>query len=366
VLFRSPGTVVAVSAPPATESLHGAARGSLANLVGTAFTGAAGLGTTWLVARGLGTHGAGAFFAATAGFVLAGGVAKLGTQTSLVYWPARLRALGTPELVGRCLRLALWPVAGLSTAIAVVLWHAGGLTAVLAPLLPAAALSDAVLAATRGYRLMRPTVWYDRILRPLMQLTGLAALTLAHATPGAFALLWALPYVPTLALAAHALPRRSRTNGARPARSVPPFVLDRRGDGLARGYWRFTAPRAVASVAQLALQRVDVILVAALAGLPAAALYAVAGRFVVLGQFVNQAISQAIQPRLAESLSTGDLAATRRLYQQGTAWLVLATWPLYLLVAGYAPVYLALFGRQYARGATVSTLLALTMLVATG
>jgi O-antigen/teichoic acid export membrane protein len=358
-----PDTVVAVSAAvasPATPTTDGLRRASLANLAGTAFTGAAGLGTTWLVARGLGAHGAGAFFAATAGFVLAGGVAKLGTQTSLVYWPARLRALGTPELVGPCLRLGLWPVAGLSTAIAVGLWHAGGLTAVLAPLLPAAALSDALLAATRGYRLMRPTVWYDRILRPALQLAALTALTLLHATPAAFALGWAAPYIPTLALAARALPRRSRTNGGTNRAARAPFVLDR------RGYWRFTAPRAVASVAQLALQRIDVILVASLAGLAAAALYAVAGRFVVLGQFVNQAISQAVQPRLAESLSTGDLAAARRLYQQGTAWLVLATWPLYLLVAAYAPVYLALFGRHYATGATVTTLLALTMLVATG
>ena len=48
------------------------------------------------------------------------------------------------------------------------------------------------------------------------------------------------------------------------------------------------APRALASVAQLALQRVDVLLVAALAGLAPAAVYAVAGRFVVLGQFANQ------------------------------------------------------------------------------
>ena len=82
----------------------------------------------------------------------------------------------------------------------------------------------------------------------------------------------------------------------------------RNGPRCGRDFWRFTGPRALASVAQLALQRVDVLLVAALGGLAAAAVYAVAGRFVVLIQFANQGISQSVQPRLAEALATGDTA----------------------------------------------------------
>jgi O-antigen/teichoic acid export membrane protein len=195
---------------------------------------------------------------------------------------------------------------------------------------------------------MRPTVSYDRILRPALQLAGLAAVAAIGAPAAAFALAWALPYVPTLLLAWRTLP------------------ASRGGSGFpVREFWTYSATRGVAGIAQLALQRVDIVLVGALAGLPAAALYAVAGRFVVLGQFVNQAISQAIQPRLAESLSTSDTAAAKAYYQQGTAWLVLATWPLYLLVGGYAPVYLALFGPDYAAAAPVTALLAAAMLVAT-
>ncbi|MDT4989053.1 MAG: hypothetical protein QOI74_3147 [Micromonosporaceae bacterium] len=342
--------------PAADRALGLVARGGLANLAGAAFTGAAGLATTWLVAHGLGTAAAGGFFAATAVFVLAGGLAKLGTQTSLVYWPARLRALGRPDLVWRCLLIGLGPVAVTGTLIGVALWTRGGLLALLAPLVPAAALSDATLAATRGYRSMRPTVAYDRIFRPALQLVALTALYLTDAAPGAYALAWAAPYLPTLLLAAHALLTLTRRDrGAEAGEDIR----------LGTAFWRFSAPRALAGVAQLGLQRVDVILVAALAGLPAAALYAVAGRFVVLGQFTNQAISQSVQPRLAERLATGDMAGARLLYQQGTAWLVLATWPMYLLVGAYAPVYLALFGPSYRAGATITTILAATMLVAT-
>jgi O-antigen/teichoic acid export membrane protein len=342
--------------PPPVDAatMRGVARGGIAGLLGTVFTGVAGLGTTWLVARGLGAHHAGAFFTATAAFVVAGGVAKLGTQTSLVYYPARLRALGAADEVRRCLRVALVPVGLVSGLIGIGLWWTGGLLAVLAPLVPAAALSDAVLAATRGYRQMRPTVVYDRILRPALQLAGLGSLCLVHGSPGWFALAWAAPYVPSLLLGLRTLGRLSRPVG-NPGSST----FD------TREFWAYSGTRGVAGIAQLALQRVDVMLVAVLAGLPAAALYAVAGRFVILGQFVNQAISQVIQPRLAETLSTGDTVTARHYYRTATGWLVLTSWPLYLLVGAYAPVYLALFGPDYARAGAVTTVLAAAMLVAT-
>jgi O-antigen/teichoic acid export membrane protein len=111
---------------------------------------------------------------------------------------------------------------------------------------------------------------------------------------------------------------------------------------------------------------VDVLLVAALGSLPAAALYAVAGRYVVLGQVVSGGLAQAVQPRLAERLAVGDVAGVRTLYQQATAWQMLAAWPLHLLVAANAPVYLGLFGPAYRDGARVVWVLAAAMLVATG
>jgi O-antigen/teichoic acid export membrane protein len=148
----------------------------------------------------------------------------------------------------------------------------------------------------------------------------------------------------------------------------PPGARVRRGERrrLRREFWRFTGPRALASVAQLALQRVDVLLVAALGGLTAAAIYAVAGRFVVLIQFANQGISQSVQPRLAEALATGDRETANHLYQTATGWLVLVTWPINFLVILLAPVYLGLFGDAYPQGAEVVVVLACAMLVATG
>jgi O-antigen/teichoic acid export membrane protein len=87
---------------------------------------------------------------------------------------------------------------------------------------------------------------------------------------------------------------------------------------------------------------------------------------VVAVQFANQGISQSVQPRLAEALATGDRAAANALYQSATGWLVLTTWPVHLLVIGYAPVYLGVFGDAYRDGAAVVVVLASAMLVATG
>ncbi|MCA2215679.1 MATE family efflux transporter [Jidongwangia harbinensis] len=376
--------MTATTAPGTGTGTRGVARGGLAGMAGSALAGATGVVVTWVVARVLGPEEAGAFFAATAAFVLIGGVAKLGTQTSLVYWPARLRATGREHLLGTCLRTGLVPVAVLAAVLAVAMWvgapaiarltaadsphvvagHTAGLR-MLAVFLPLQALTDALLTATRGYRAMRPTVVYDRILRSALQLllvgaVGVGTLWTAASLPW-FALAWAAPYLPVTVLAAYALRRTYRAGR-------PDAVRTRRREraGLRRDFWRFTGPRAVASVAQLALQRVDVLLVAVLGGLAPAAVYAVAGRFVVLVQFANQGVSQSVQPRLAEALAVGDRRAANHLYQTATGWLVLVTWPLLLLVVLFAPVYLSLFGAGYVTGVPVVVVLAAAMLFATG
>jgi O-antigen/teichoic acid export membrane protein len=359
---------------PAIESpggmLRGAARGGVANLAGTVCTGLAGVGVTWLAARALDPHAAGAFFAATATFGLGVTVAKLGVQTSLVYWPARMRAIGDLSRFAACLRVAMIPVAVTAVLVSAGLFFAADLlpgrpelVRALAVFLPAAAFTDVLLSTTRGLRVMRPTVLLDRVMRPAAQLALLALVWSAGWGEQLFAALWALPYLPTALLAGVALGRRYAT--VRDVRTETPDRVDIDVDFTPRRFWAFTAPRAVASLAQMALQRVDVLIVAAMAGLAPAAMYAVAGRFVILGQFVNQGVSQAVQPRLAERLAVGDTAGANLLYRQATAWVVLVCWPLYLLVYTYAPLYLGLFGAHYADGAGVVRVLAAAMLLAT-
>jgi O-antigen/teichoic acid export membrane protein len=118
-------------------------------------------------------------------------------------------------------------------------------------------------------------------------------------------------------------------------------------------------------VAQIVLQRLDIVLVAVISGPAQAAVYAAATRFLVAGQLANAALIQAAQPQLSHLFGIGDRAAAGAVYQATTAWLIVLTWPLYLLSALFGPQLLAVFGRSYRDGATVVVILALAMLLAT-
>src|SRR5690606_33429882 len=137
----------------------------------------------------------------------------------------------------------------------------------------------------------------DRILRCGLQVTGLAVLALLslwwQVPPAGWVLGWALPYLPVLLLAGYAAAathrRYLRRRGPSAAEAAPAGERVGPTGAIGLAFWRYTGPRALASWLQLALQRLDIVLVAGIAGPLAAALYTVAGRFIVVGQLTNQA-----------------------------------------------------------------------------
>jgi len=116
------------------------------------------------------------------------------------------------------------------------------------------------------------------------------------------------------------------------------------GEATARGFWRFTGPRALANLAQITIQRIDIVLVAIMRGPAEAAVYTAATRFLVLGQFANTALNQSAQPRFAELFAVDDRRGANVVYRATTAWLIMLTWPLYLLAVIYGPEVLSIFG----------------------
>ena len=294
----------------------------------------------------------------------------------------------------------------------------------LALALPFATLLDTFLGASRGYRDMRPTVMVDRIGRSLIQCLAVSAAA-AAGSAALLAPLWAVPYIPAAAVAWLWLrrirrrrpPRRRvtlemitgvRANGqaaagqARPGqaaitRAAPggadsgqsaagPAVPAQPAAGPAvpagsrprsriasrqlananpRGFWLFTVPRGLSTLAQITIQRIDIVLVAIMRGPAQAAIYTAATRFLVVGQLGNAAISMAAQPRFTEMFAVGDRRGANIVYQATTAWLVILTWPLYLLAVIYGPQLLVIFGHSYRAGDTVMIVLGLTMLLAT-
>jgi O-antigen/teichoic acid export membrane protein len=370
-----------VRAPDQAErtGLRYLASGALLNLFGAGVSAVASLLLVVVITRNFPKSEAGVVFSATSLFLVALAVAKLGTSTGLVYFISRFRALGTPHRIAGVVRSAFVPVLVVSclaggaafafaphVADVLVSGEQGsllGIVRILAIFLPLAALFDTCAAATRGFREMRPTVYVDRLGRPLTQLV-LVALASTTDSVVLLVLAWAGPYLPA-AVVSWLWLRRLRRRGIGTPPSAQPSDEPAEVDPASAGFWRFTAPRTIASIAQMTIQRLDIILVGMFRGPVEAAIYTAATRFLVIGQLGIQSINMAAQPRMAELLAVEDRERANTMYRIATAWTVAVTWPIYILSALFAPLLLTVFGRGYPDGAGVVVLLSCTMLLAT-
>jgi O-antigen/teichoic acid export membrane protein len=356
------------------------ARGGALSLVGAGVSALANVGLVVLVARGFSKAEAGVFFAATSVFLLALATAQLGTQTGLVYFISRFRVLDQRHRIRQAIAVALTPVGVVGLVLSIGLFAFAPSLAglfidgppgqfatylrVLAAFLPIAAFAEPLLAATRGFRTQRPTVLIENIGRPLSQVVLTIVVVAAASTPW-LGLAWALPYLPAAVLAWLWL-------GSLLGAAGPPVDRDLAGhhrssstpEGGAGEFWRYTWPQTFTVIAQIALQRLGILLVAALSGPAQAAVFTAATRFLVVGQLANASIGTTLQPQLGEQLALGNRAEARTLYETATAWLVLIAWPLYLLCAVFAAPMMAVFGRGYEGGTEVILVLTGAMLVA--
>jgi O-antigen/teichoic acid export membrane protein len=354
------------------------ARASGLNLAGAAVSTVAGLALTVVVTRGASKEIAGLYFALGSVYLILIAAARLGTETGAVYRVAQLQARGEQSRVRACVRVAMAPIVVFSVLLAVVLWFnaspladlLGAKTApgavaaiqIFSVFLPAGVIGIVALSVGRGLGTTMPYVAMERILRPALQLiVAFLVVTVAtkHASAG-LALSYVAPYGVTLfislAWSVRLRKRAERRAGVQPAATT--------SDDWAQ-FWRYTGPRAGTGMAQLALQRLDVILMAALRGPAEAALYTAATRLLVIGQLGSQSLSMAVQHRFSAMLSAKNFADANRLYQMTTAWLIVMTWPLYLTWALFAYQVTGIFGRGYSSAGSVGVILALAMLVGT-
>lgn len=353
------------------QSLRRAARGSVLTLSGSAVAALAGFALTLVITRFSSQVEAGLFFSATSFFLLATGLARLGTGTGLVYFVSGARARGQAELARPYMRTAAVPVLVVSCGVGLGLFlGADALGRVLSPerpaefaawmqvlawAVPVAAVANLALAGTQGLGTMKALAALEQVGRPVGQFLLVVAVLVWVGDPSLLPAAWAAVYVPVAVFAWwwwHRLAARAPSRGP-VARS------------LAAPFWSFSAPRALAAVTQMAMQRFDIVLVGALAGLEEAAIYTAATRFLVLGQIAGRALALSVQPLLGEALARGDRDDARSLYQVVTAWLVLGTWPLYLALIVCAPLALQVFGDGYQQAAPALYLLCSVMLVAT-
>ncbi|MEO3860409.1 MATE family efflux transporter [Acrocarpospora sp. B8E8] len=247
----------------------------------------------------------------------------------------------------RMVVVALGPVGVLSGLVGGgLLWRAGE-SWVLGVVLPVVVVADVLVAATRGRGSMRETLVLGGVVQPVGQLVLVGGALVAGASVPVLVVAWALPAVPVLVLA-----------GVRVSR-------DSFGSVGWGEFWRYIGPRSVASGVQAVFQRLDIVVVALLAGPAEAAMYTAATRFKVVGQLVSQGLAQAVQPRLIRAIADGDHDRAKALYRQATRTLMAITWPVWIAYAALAPWVLRLFGPSYPQGVDIALVLSATMMIAT-
>jgi O-antigen/teichoic acid export membrane protein len=384
-------------------SLEAVVRGGTLNLVGAVVNAAMSVALVIVIARGFSRSTAGSFWSVLSLFLVLQQAGKFGVDTGIVYFLPRQRVQHRIADLRATIRMSLLAVlvAGILTGLALFLLAPlvaetvlgpnsdGGVTLirVLALGMPISMIYDIVLAGTRGFGAMAPGVFLDKIGRSFLQpLLVLLLLALDVRSVAALAIAWLIPYGPTMPIAVAWLRRlvRRAAGEARAARAealnVPAgasrsetlhVLAGSRNSaqavspGLRQQFWSYTRPRALASAFQIALTRIDVVLISALRGPADAAVYVAVTRLLVLGQFAVQAVQAAMSPQISSLLAADDRTAVEQLYQLSTAWLVMLSWPIYLLFASYGPPVLSILGKSYAHGGDdVVTLLAVGMLFA--
>jgi O-antigen/teichoic acid export membrane protein len=354
------------------------ARGGILGLVAGIGSSVFGFLLVVVVSRGLKPASrAGVLFEAIALFLILSNAAELGADTGLVRFVARNRALGRSDRIRRTVAVAIWPslAVGVAFGAAVLAFapelarlfirhgsRADGTTYIrlFAPAIPLATATIVALSGTRGFGTMLPYTAVQGLgipaLRPVAMLAVLALglgpvwIAMAYTVPVAIGFLAAFG---TLAIM---VTREDRKAGVRHRRG-------HRVEGLGREFWGFSAPRGLAALFQVAVFQLDILLVGALRGAREAGIYAAASRFIGVGTVALQGLSLAIAPQISAFLAQHERQRARRIYQAGTWWLIVVSWPVYAGMIVFAPVLMRVFGREFVAGTTPLMILSAAMLV---
>jgi O-antigen/teichoic acid export membrane protein/Mrp family chromosome partitioning ATPase len=337
----------------------GFARGGGLNLVGAVCNQAALLGVTLLVARRLGRVDVGVYAQAYAFLALLTPLSMIGLTHGLTRFVAVHLAERDPGAVRGTVRLGLAASTLVASAVGVALFAAAPLLArgafseprLTVPLqfvalaLPASAFTNAALAATQGYRTMKPFALIGLIFEPVARLLLAGALLLAGMGLRGVMLALLVSNLGAALLAALAL---RRVMG--PQTAPPTYAPSR--------LFSFSAVSWSAGLASTALIWADILLLGLLGNSAQVGVYTVATRLVQLATFVMLPINAAFAPRIADLDARGHTESLRHTYQLAESWIVRLSLPGFVLLMVFPADLLALFGRGFAIGAAVTMILA--------
>ena len=216
----------------------------------------------------------------------------------------------------------------------------------IAPLLPLGALVAVLVSAARGFGRMWPFLTIQGLGQPATRLALVTVgLVLGWGLRGAL-IGWGIPVVigvivSALIALAMLIRREVPAVGRELARSRSGRTSHRLAgsqgasgrQGLAAEFWRFTAPRGFSGTFQIIVIWLDILLVGLLLSRYAAGIYGAVSKLVLIGTFALQGSRLAIGPELSALLARHQTARAARLHQNATHWLMIASWPFYIIIS---------------------------------
>ncbi len=334
-------------------------RGGAVGLVGALSNTVGGFVLILVATHTLGPAGSGQFFAAIALFTVVINTAKLGADTSLVRFVAHLVARGREAEIWRLLRIALPPALVGSCLAAVVLGlgarsvasllyadvplSAGAASVrALAWFVPVATITLVLLAATRGFGSVTAFVFVEQVFKPLSRPVLLAGVFVFGGGPLAALGAWLAPVGIGIVLAAAALRAQLGSNRAAAPSGGQTIT--------AQEFWGFATPRAFSGFLEILAPWVAVLLLSSISGSVDAAIFTSVARIVVAGTIVMVAVRLSLAPHLSAAFSVGDIGRVRDLHRHSTTWMILVSWPFFLIVAAFPETVLVIFGEKFSQG----------------
>ncbi len=326
--------------------------------------------------RGFGRTSAGHFFEAMALAMICSNLAKLGADTAFVRFIPRFRSQGRVRDIRPTLLVGFGPVLALGALFGAVTFVFGPQLGhllgkhdpeklvpyfrVFGVFLPAITAYAVALAASRGFGSMKPLVVVDNVLVPVGRtviaagavVAGLGGLILALATGGTM-----LAGLIVIMLWVFRMLRKAERAERNEAPAHTGFGV------LFREFWSFAGPRGFASIFATFSSNINTLLLGALYLPVGVTAFAAASRFMKLGTLALVAIFYTIAPQISGLLASNQRQRAQAVYQVSTWWVMMGSWPVYFVLAVWAPFLMRLFGKGIESGGPALTILSLGMLV---
>lgn len=356
---------------------HGIAASGAIGFVGALGSSVLGFLLIAVVGHGAGVSQTGQFFQFVGWFMVASALLRLGADTGLIRSMAQQASDHRIWDLRQTLRVAVVPVAVVSLVVAAAVHlyapqlvslagtgHTESAVEILRVLgwcLPPAVVLAVLMGGLRGLGSVTGFTVVQNIALPAIRVV-LVFVVVAMGFSGIATVLnaWAVPLplltVVGVVLVARAIRHLARVTPVDASERVPTSVA-------AWDFWSFSAARGVAAFLETALEWIDVLVVAAFRSPAEAGIYALCTRIVRAGLVVETAVRVAVAPKIATLLGKGEVKEASVLFTSMTRVVILASWPLFLVLIVFAPTVLGVFGEGFSSGATVLIVLAVAMMV---